>query len=203
MMFNYVSGTPAGASLVTSELAEKLIAQAVSAFGKHPSGVRSGGRASFLETSVGLATLVLEAELRHSAGGHFHASVDGCAGILRDAHRAALDQDDNIMPDDGCEVLYGRAGLLYALLRLRYSLDQLSAEDSAARRGVQALVADDALRGVVDEIMRRGKIGAEDYGERLRGVNAPPLMWSWHGKRYLGGAHGVGQWRAQPLLESR
>jgi hypothetical protein len=196
MMCNYVSVIPSGASLVTSDLAEKLLVQAVSAFAKHPSRVGSGGRASFLETSVGLATLVLEAELRQSAGGHFHASVDGCAGILRDAHRAALDQDDDIMPDDGCEVLYGRAGLLYALLRLRHSLGQLSAEDSAARRAVQPVVADDALRGIVNDIMRRGKIGAEDYGERLRGENAPPLMWSWHGKRYLGGAHGVGQWRA-------
>jgi hypothetical protein len=195
-MSNYVSGISSGASLVTSDLAEKLLVQAVSAFAKHPSRMRSGGRISFLETSVGLATLVLEAELHHTAGGQFHSSVDGCAGIIRDAHRAALDQDDDIMPDDGCEVLYGRAGLLYALLRLRHALGQLGAEDSAARRGVQALVADDALRGIVNDIMRRGKIGAEDYGERLRRENAPPLMWSWHGKRYLGGAHGVGQWRA-------
>ena len=48
----------------------------------------------------------------------------------------------------------------------------------------------------VHDIVARGKVGARLYKGELRARDrelAPPLMWSWHGKRYLGGAHGVGQ----------
>jgi hypothetical protein len=96
--------------------------------------------------------------------------------------------------DEGCEVLYGRAGFLYALLLLRLAAD----DPRAARdivRGVGALVSDESLGRVVEEIVRRGKAGAMRL--RARGADGggdtPPLMWRWHGKRYLGSAHGVGE----------
>jgi hypothetical protein len=89
------------------------------------------------------------------------------------------------MPDDGCEVLYGRAGLLYALLRLRHMLNC----DAMVH-----LTSDDVLRGLTDEIIRRGQEGATLYREQYHGSGmTPPLMWLWHGKRYLGGAHGIGE----------
>lgn len=53
------------------------------------------------------------------------------------------------------------------------------------------------MAALVDEIVARGRRGAKSYSGEARthdknSLRAPALMWSWHGKRYLGGAHGVG-----------
>ncbi|TFK17167.1 hypothetical protein FA15DRAFT_711068 [Coprinopsis marcescibilis] len=86
--------------------------------------------------------------------------------------------------DDGYEVLYGRAGFLYALLRVRKTLAEATTLKS--------------LEVVVGSIMKRGKLGARSYARSVAIEQSgkhipslPPLMWSWHGRRYLGGAHGV------------
>ncbi|KAI0339344.1 hypothetical protein BDW22DRAFT_1336628 [Trametopsis cervina] len=164
----------------------------------------SGSRTAFLETDVGAAALILISDLRDG-----HLDVKGgtdrsraSAILLREAVQVAVDGDD-AKDDDGCEVLYGRAGLLYTLLFLR-------AETHARRREtaeqeippdafvtiVEQLCHDQNIAALVDEIVTRGRRGARQYAMEARSRDrsvgrAPPLMWSWHGKRYLGSAHGV------------
>jgi len=96
------------------------------------------------------------------------------------------------MPYDGCEVLYGRAGLLYALLFLRSNLTAEAYSDAPLTGEIKVLTSFDTLRKLVDDVIDRGTMGAE--ATRPPGV-APsswsPLMWSWHHKLYLGAAHGV------------
>lgn len=69
-----------------------------------------------------------------------------------------------------CELLYGRAGFLYALLY------------------VGALVP-----GALDEKLIEHQVTAiVDAGQQgSRDIRGAPLMYMWHGKHYLGAAHGM------------
>ena len=149
-------------------------------------------RLSFIETFIGIATLVLvrnpstsEQVIRDNwrpAKGYLEFAV----------HRTLNDPNDST--DDGCEVLYGRAGLLYALLYLRNSIQDNGQQE---RTPLENLISDTTISRLVDCIVFRGKRGANHlslgFGGSSSAVNIPPLMWSWHGKRYLGAAHGVGK----------
>ncbi|KAG6808554.1 hypothetical protein H0H92_003752, partial [Tricholoma furcatifolium] len=97
-------------------------------------GRRTPSRASFLETEVGLATLglirVLETEEPNSEL-QFFKYFERCLQIIR----GYLDDVDNY-DEDSCEVLYGRAGLLYALLLLTSSLSRTAGSEwSTAEQG--------------------------------------------------------------------
>ena len=153
----------------------------------------SGSRASFLETSVGTAALLLVQHLRRPTDGT-EKKVKDAAGVIRDAIQVAINEEPD---DDGCELLYGRAGLLYALLYLRtqLALAKDEPESSAKTTTLAQLSSDRHVRLLVDDIVARGKLGAKAYARELLGEGtprAPALMWRWHGKRYLGAAHGVG-----------
>ena len=171
---------------------------------------RDASKAGFLCTSIGPATLILLRALQPSpqsrsglqsgsqSQNDLVDAVPSSFEILYSSLQLAV-APQHTAPDDGCEVLYGRAGLLYAFLRLRSALDQKSpdlAADPSLFTGLQALVANQALSQLVDVIIQRGKNGSAVYAAELASshtsVSAPPLMWSWRGKRYLGGAHGVG-----------
>lgn len=173
----------------------------------------SGSRASFLETSVGPATLTLKERIWVGSGAR-SASVNKsdlqkleefwqpCAQLLEAAIQVSISEE---IDDDGCEVLYGRAGLLYALLLLRTELASLrdggmsiSQTEDPAVRAVASLCSDANVQALVDDIMKRGRVGAREYQEELASLRderdkVPPLMWRWHVSRYLGGAHGVGE----------
>ncbi|KAG7095075.1 hypothetical protein E1B28_005864 [Marasmius oreades] len=146
---------------------------------------------SFLETPIGLAVL---AALNTEAG---HSSF--CTDKLRDAIDSIAKHVDN--SDDGSEVLYGRAGFLYGLLFLRSLISRRASTGTSksAEEGTTALeklVSDSSLSIVIQSIIQRGRVGAELYASETSSVRGPsgcvpPLMWSWHGKRYLGAAHGV------------
>ena len=166
----------------------------------------SGGRTGFLETDVGAATLILICDLREGfldvKGGTDRSRAS--AILLREAIQVAVDGDDP-RNDDGCEVLYGRAGLLYALLFLKEETRLRRLEMHDSERAVEPFVDiieqlchEQNIAALVDEIVIRGRRGAKLYSSEARSrdqqsVRAPALMWSWHGKRYLGGAHGVGE----------
>ena len=158
-----------------------------------------GAHSSFLETDVGTAALVLAQHVR-SASKDTAALAKTAATLLRDAVQAAVDEPCD--HDDGCEVLYGRAGLLYALLFLRVRLREASTvhfdelqNSNEVLQSVSKLTADDNLRELVDDIVTRGEVGAKAYAEEFQErQRVPSLMWRWHGKRYLGGAHGVGEY---------
>ncbi|KAH9855565.1 hypothetical protein C2E23DRAFT_813811 [Lenzites betulinus] len=179
-----------------------------------------GKHVSYLETSIGPATLVLVRQLRlrqsPDSNAHKHArrgkldselleelelqeSWRGAADLIGDAVEVALAEPPD---DDGCEVLYGRAGLLYALLLLRAELlitvsylTHAGTPGGKVVREVEALCSDENVQALVDDIMARGVLGATRYAQEMDGederAKAPPLMWRWHGTRYLGAAHGI------------
>ncbi|KAL5514355.1 hypothetical protein ACEPAG_2443 [Sanghuangporus baumii] len=84
----------------------------------------------------------------------------------------------------GDEVLYGRAGLLWAMLNL---------QTWASARGVPRQMEEDiaqavnpkTIEQVIGRISEAGKLGARWYG-RNYGEEPLPLMWFWHDKFYLG-----------------
>jgi hypothetical protein len=157
----------------------------------------AGSRTSFLETSVGTATLTLAQHVRSPSDATI-TKVKEATTFIRDAVQVAIDEELN---DDGCEILYGRAGLLYAFLFLRGQLKNASSPEepdhsSSVLTTISQLTADENIKALVDDIVARGKAGAKAYADELQSEErqlVPGLMWRWHGKRYLGGAHGVGQ----------
>lgn len=160
---------------------------------------RTPARSSFLETSVGLATLMLI----HTKTNDSHKYPwQKCLQIIE---RAAQDivVESAVSDDDGCEVLYGRAGFLYALLRLR----RYFAEDTVTEVGLAVnasnVISNGNIERVAANIIARGRFGGQNYAAQLRSDAGPRLMWSWHEKRYLGGAHGVGELRSFPSFSQR
>lgn len=202
-----VSGEDFLSPALLASLADHHLASAFhdGAFNSH--SIRDGAHVSFLETPVGIATLVLS---RYPIGKQklfARSQWKRCRDLLQKAIEA-IEGDDRDFPedDDGCEVLYGRAGFLYALLYLRSVLarvEKRSPQNQSTTRGAndevnqdlescRGLLSDAALEAIVRSIIHRGRNGAKTYRFDFGGNKSPPLMWAWHGKRYLGGAHGVG-----------
>ncbi len=163
----------------------------------------TSGRISFLETDVGTATLIIVEGLRSRSENVPEKAValrEQAAKVLRSALRVAINEEGK---EEECEVLYGRAGLLYALLLLHAKLAAVSTdptkgnvEDDPLVNAVIQLCSERHIDSLVHDIISRGKTGAHRYAHKLSAQErdiTPPLMWSWHGKRYLGAAHGVGE----------
>lgn len=171
---------------------------------------KDASRVSFMETHVGCATVLIAQHLTRPEGEKplldCH-NYQRCVSILRSAVKLALYRPVHasnvpLMPYDGCEVLYGRAGLLYALLFLRSNITAEIYSDAPLTGDIKSLISFDTLRKVVDDVIERGTMGAE--ATRPPGVAPsawPPLMWSWHHKLYLGAAHGVGKSRFLIVLD--
>lgn len=182
----------------------------------------SGSKVAFLDTSIGPATLVLLYQLHHFVTLSEDVSaedavpppfdrptVTSAADVLSAATIVALQPVSPAeFPEDGCEVLYGRAGLLYALLLLRQSSHSIVHSTTQQANGdvlqaqvatvVKQLTCRSVLKKLADDLVHRGTVGAEEYRDDHKktveeGEICPSLMWSWHGKRYLGGAHGAGK----------
>ncbi|KAF9004573.1 hypothetical protein BDQ17DRAFT_1241177 [Cyathus striatus] len=117
--------------------------------------------------------------------------------LLQNALSHIESEDHHHISEDNCEVLYGRAGLLYALLSLRSTHTRGTNVHHLYREAVgslESLTSDETIDKVMHSIVRRGKYGASVYYQEVgdrHGIPLPPLMWAWHSKRYLGGAHGV------------
>lgn len=182
-----------------------------------PPGVQDSGHASFLETPVGNAAMLLArcvgclqwpaySEDEHALGAlrrHWDAAVYLLYSTVKKISAEDEEEAGNALEEDGgSEVLYGRAGFLYALLYLRKVVDEaknkgfLGLLDKGRGKEIERITRDSGLRKVVTGIIRRGKAGARRYQKELGnalvpGQILPPLMWRWHGKAYLGGAHGV------------
>lgn len=156
--------------------------------------LQAGARTSFLGTAVGSATLYLLARLDSSAETTAGSAAPFCISLLHQAIQiSALPAPEaDPTPGNDCEVLFCRAGLLYALLALRRATRRAGVAP-AKIEGLAEITADDVLQRLVDDIVARGRVGAVEYARGVDGRGKlPGLMWSWHGKRYLGGAHGVG-----------
>lgn len=93
-----------------------------------------------------------------------HPSARRCVSRLGDLASRALS-----LPNDECEVLYGRCGYLCAILLVRQRLQEPDLLSSSAAE-------------LVSQIINEGKRGSKDGW---------PLYYKWHEKCYLGGAHGI------------
>lgn len=184
------------------------IAVALSSISERSWRVRDVSHISYLETNIGVATLALCRIVDGSL--HLLEYWKPCVQLLQSGldhiHAAARRQPD----EDGCELLYGRAGYLYALLQLRKSLSAMRGRggpDSTLPphflNSLEGLAADDSISAVVRDIVRCGEIGARRYAADPAGRMGPPLMWSWHTKRYLGAAHGVGAWTTLGKVDAK
>jgi hypothetical protein len=103
-------------------------------------------------------------------------------GALREAIRLAIDQE-HVVPYrghamGGDEVLYGRAGLLWAVLNIRnHPVDKETCDFLC-----------EAVPNLVDAIIDAGKIGAQEYVKLDGEPEAFPLMWKWFDEYYAVGA---------------
>lgn len=189
-------------------LADRYLTSALhdGAFNLH--GIRDGAHISFLETPVGAACLILSRYPFGRQHSFTKTHWKKCRDYLFRAVET-IERDDAEFgeDDDGCEVLYGRAGFLYALLYLRSvhrkmanqrgESDNDSGDGYVTNQDIESckgLLSDATVEIIVHSIIRRGRNGAKTYRYDFGGSRSPPLMWTWHSKRYLGGAHGVGQW---------
>lgn len=122
---------------------------------------------SFLLGSAGPLAIgvVLNAKLQQKElSSQFLQSFNSLAPLIANV--------DSRMPD---ELLYGRAGYLFAALWLRQRL------------GSKSVVAQGNVDAIVDAIVQRGlDLSA---AEQRRG--RPPLMYKWYGEHYMGAAHGI------------
>lgn len=124
------------------------------------------GRVSLLEgREVGLEVILSCLLFRMGKGSVAMAHADV---LIR-----RLDMACRSLPSSECDVLYGRAGALQAILFLR---DELGAPNLASEAALE----------MARDIIREGRTcGSQHRHLRM------PLLWKWHGSLYLGAAHGV------------
>ncbi|KDR70228.1 hypothetical protein GALMADRAFT_144897 [Galerina marginata CBS 339.88] len=196
LMEYHLSGMPAAlqddlTSPALLSAADNHLAQVIH---HHPGYLYNPNYISFMTSSVGTAALVLT---RRSSTSEKSIANDWVAA--RDYLRTTIDQvlsedlDLNSPSgmDDGCEFLYGRAGLLYALLYLRKGA---SGDQRREMAPFEDLIAEANLSSLVDAIICRGKHGASSLSLDVGTTDPqrlPPLLWTWRGKHYLGAAHGI------------
>jgi hypothetical protein len=103
--------------------------------------------------------------------------------LLQSAIQVAMDQPDTFEFHGGSmggdEVLYGRAGLLWALIQI-HNLPHV--------HKMMPNLLTDHIPIMVDSIILSGKHGAKKYLEQNGPNNAMPLMWPWIDNYYSLGA---------------
>ncbi|KAK9482880.1 hypothetical protein V1527DRAFT_454615 [Lipomyces starkeyi] len=109
---------------------------------------------------------------------YIHKAVELALGHGRVIHRRGHNMG-------GDEVLYGRAGLLWAILNIRTQVF-----DTEIREAL--LPVFEAVPRLVDVIIEAGRQGARDFAQIHGEQNALPLMWMWlEGYYGLGAVHGM------------
>ncbi|XP_041101171.1 lanC-like protein 2 isoform X3 [Polyodon spathula] len=93
-----------------------------------------------------------------------------CITKLLQLHRTVVSSDSDL-PD---ELLYGRAGYLYALLYVNKGIGPETIPESN-------------IKEVVDAILESGK----KLSKEERKAERCPLLYEWHRKQYVGAAHGL------------
>lgn len=139
------------------------------------------GRLSPVGSSSPLAAVVMRILTAASYGGKVNADD---IEVLRDAVKIAL-QNGPLVPHGGRmmggdEVLFGRAGLLWAILNIREH-----EFDDQTRTSLQPIF--DAVPSLIDVIVDAGRKGRDSYVEKHGSEDALPLMWTW-----MEGHYGLG-----------
>ncbi|XP_068160545.1 lanC-like protein 2 [Antennarius striatus] len=128
--------------------------------------ILNGRRVTFLCGDAG--PLAVGAVVHHKLNNT--ADCKDCLSRLLQLQRAVLSQDSET-PD---ELLYGRAGYLYALL---YVNKEIGADT----------VDEETITKVVTSIVESGK----NFSAEQKKTDRCPLLYEWHKKQYIGAAHGM------------
>lgn len=126
--------------------------------------------------SLGASVIRIVATTHESDSSIISPNIKDDIAMLHEAVRIAINQDPFVTRNGhsmgGDEVLYGRAGLLWALANIdRHNVDM---ETAQALQPVLELMP--KLR---DAITDAGKGGAEKYVKAHDEITALPLMWPW------------------------
>jgi hypothetical protein len=125
------------------------------------------GRVSPVDSPVGPATARIMYAMQDSTSPTI-SKTD--YAIIGRAVKAALQDDTRTN-----EILYGKAGLLFALLQIRCAVVSAKVENE----DLSSLVSDEVLKNLVTSIIQDGLLASSDSSEF-------PLHYEWHGKCYLG-----------------
>eukprot|EP00879_Flechtneria_rotunda_P018916 GHRR01019854.1.p1 GENE.GHRR01019854.1~~GHRR01019854.1.p1 ORF type:complete len:297 (+),score=90.35 GHRR01019854.1:3715-4605(+) len=145
----------------------------------------SNKRVTFLEGASGV--LAAQAVLAHMQG-----NWQTTAAKLQAVQELWPNHIQGVLPPSECELLYGRAGYLYSLAWLQQHLGQEAVPQDLIK-AVTAHILNEGLRGGAE--LRQSAAGGggsrRSTDENLSSAAGSwDLMYSWHGKKYLGAAHG-------------
>lgn len=135
--------------------------------------------------SLGASILHILAATHESDSNVLSPNIKGGIAALHEAFEIAIDQDPVITRNGhsmgGDEVLYGRAGLLWALGNIvRHNADV------GTRQALRPVLG--IWSNLWDVIMAAGKRGSEEYARVHGKTEALPLMWPWLDSYYGLGA---------------
>ncbi len=139
-------------------------------------------RISPLHSNVGPPVISLLYDLTTSGSLTHGRGQDAAFSTLRRAVATATEGRGTV--DD--EILYGRAGLLWAMLNLKAWLKSGTGVEQARMQDQRDVAGDEVVASVVSKIIETGKISAEEFKADHSDQPCPPLLWLWHGKYYLG-----------------
>ncbi|XP_061661326.1 lanC-like protein 2 [Syngnathoides biaculeatus] len=128
--------------------------------------ILNGRKVTFLCGDAG--PLAVGAVVHHKLGNT--ADSNDCLSRLLQLQRSVLSPDSE-MPD---ELLYGRAGYLYALLYVNKEIGGDAADEATVTK-------------VATAIINSGK----NLSAELKKTDRCPLLYEWHKKQYVGAAHGL------------
>ncbi|XP_037135829.1 lanC-like protein 2 [Syngnathus acus] len=128
--------------------------------------ILNGRKVTFLCGDAG--PLAVGAVVHHKLGNT--ADSSDCLSRLLQLQRSVLSPDSE-MPD---ELLYGRAGYLYALLYVNKEIGGDTVDEATVSK-------------VVGAIIESGK----NLSAELKKTERCPLLYEWHKKQYIGAAHGL------------
>lgn len=126
-------------------------------------------RVSLLE-GIRVGALALSSAINHELGDSSRAA-QYAEELLNFGRTSVLHRT---FPSSECEVLYGKSGYLQSILFVRNALDK-------------STYGKDIVPSILESILQEGRKTAQLYGK----PNGLELMWQWHGKVYLGAAHGI------------
>jgi hypothetical protein len=152
--------------------------------------LQSGRPSPLASAPLGVAVLRTVVALS-SDDTRLHPLTEDEFAALKVAIDAALHQSIAVIRHGhsmgGDEVLYGRAGLLWALLNVRKLSDARRREGAVEFPGsLQSLL--DAIPRLVNVILQAGKDGAKEFVSAHGEGDAYPLMWPWLDEYYGVGA---------------
>ncbi|XP_061522928.1 lanC-like protein 2 [Phycodurus eques] len=128
--------------------------------------ILNGRKVTFLCGDAG--PLAVGAVVHHKLGNR--ADSNDCLSRLLQLQRSVLSPDSE-MPD---ELLYGRAGYLYALLYVNKEIGGDTVDEATVTKVVTAII-----------------ISGKNLSAEHKKTERCPLLYEWHKKQYVGAAHGL------------